>query len=385
MSSTWTSKDDIDPGRYRKIYTRIWKALRGLKADEKAIAFYLLTGDQTNRIGFYDFSMAKGAEDLETLPQTFRKGFQNVLQRLAWEYDDVNRVLYIPTWWKWNPPENPNVLKGNLNDLQEVAHSPLLDKFINNTEYLQHSSSLVETFTQTLAKRLGERYPKPSRKQKQEQEQEQEKRYIVVSEATIDPEPPASPPADLDSNLDSKPAKPAKPAKPKLENIPCQAIIDLWNAHAPKPLPRSSLTDKRKPKIKAAWQEYPSLDWWQELFGDIALSPWHSHRDRWQGNSFDWMIKNRTEMREKLTALKGNSQMEAFFRGPVAGGAPDPPGIMVPDPNCPLCRGNGLARDGPCECLRPENPDDPYWQKHPEKLTRFKHAKPTQTIGQARA
>ncbi len=27
---------------------------------------------------------------------------------------------------------------------------------------------------------------------------------------------------------------------------------------------------------------------------------------------------------------------------------------LVPDPKCPECRGGGLARDGPCKCLRPE-------------------------------
>ena len=33
---------------------------------------------------------------------------------------------------------------------------------------------------------------------------------------------------------------------------------------------------------------------------------------------------------------------------------PEPEGIMVPDPACPVCRGGGLARDGPCTCLRLE-------------------------------
>jgi hypothetical protein len=177
----------------------------------------------------------------------------------------------------------------------------------------------------------------------------------------------------------------SKSAKRKSETIPYQAIIELWNTHAPEPLPRASLTDKRKPKIKAAWKEYPSLDWWRELFSDIALSPWHSHQDRWQGNSFDWMLKNRTEMREKLNALKGNGHGESYSREPGVDIEPDPPGLMIPNPNCQVCGGRGLARDGPCDCLHPENPDDPYWQEHPEKLTRFKRAKPTpiQISGQA--
>jgi len=206
-------------------------------------------------------------------------------------------------------------------------------------------------------------------------ETETETETELENNPPIIPQTIPEPPADSDS----------KSSKPKSTTVPYQAVIDLWNAHAPEPLPRASLTDKRKPKIKAAWKEYPSLDWWRELFSDIVLSPWHSHRNRWQGNSFDWMLKNRTEMREKLNALKGNGQRESLSREPAAGVEPDPPGIMIPVPNCQDCGGSGLARDGPCECLHPENPDDPYWQEHPEKLTRFKRAKPTtiQTIGQA--
>jgi hypothetical protein len=33
---------------------------------------------------------------------------------------------------------------------------------------------------------------------------------------------------------------------------------------------------------------------------------------------------------------------------------PEPEDILVPDPKCPVCRGGGLARDGPCQCLRLE-------------------------------
>ena len=177
------------------------------------------------------------------------------------------------------------------------------------------------------------------------------KRYISSS----------SPPADED------------PQNSK-QKVPYQQIIDLWNKHAPQPLPRATLTEKRKPKIRVAWKDYPSLEWWKDLFSDIVYSPWHSHQDRWQGNSFDWMLKNRTEMREKLNALKALT--EPLPRGPTMNVDIDPPGIVIPSPDCPICRGGGLAPDGPCECLHPENPDDPYWTEHPEKLMEFKREKP---------
>ncbi len=291
------------------MYPRAWKSFRGLTLEEKAIAAYLLTGDQTNRIGLYDFSIGKAIEDLETLPQTFKKGFDRVCQTLGWKYDNVNRVLFIPSWWKWNPPENPNVLIGNLKDLFEVAVSPLYDEFKNNIEHLRSVGKgcfdLTETFTQTLV----ERYPKPyPKQQEQEQEQEQEKETL-------------SPEATL-------------PIPKRSEAVPFQEIIDTWNTHAPELLPKAKLTDKRQPKIKAAWKEHPSLDWWQSLFADINLSDWHSHRDKWQECSFDWILKNRNEMREKMNAKKGNG------RGPQ-GVSP-----KARNPGCPSCRGSGLYKSG---------------------------------------
>lgn len=128
----------------------------------------------------------------------------------------------------------------------------------------------------------------------------------------------------------SKEKNPPTPLKG--EAPPFQKIIDLWNTHAPELLPRASLTEKRKPKIKAAWKEHPDLEWWKALFTDISLSPWHSHLDRWQGCSFDWILAKRTEMREKLDALKGNGN-----------GRPTP---KSRDPDCPNCRGSGLVQSG---------------------------------------
>lgn len=159
--------------RYRKIDPRIWtdEKFRKLKADEQRIALYVLTA-QTNRVGLFSFSPGKACEDLGTLPQTFQKGFQKVCQTLHWEWDSEARVLYLPTWWKYNQPENSNNMIGNLKDLDDLPETPLLERFSSNRTYL--FEALSETFTQTLAKRYPQRSPKRSPSQEQEQEQEQE-------------------------------------------------------------------------------------------------------------------------------------------------------------------------------------------------------------------
>jgi hypothetical protein len=156
--------------RYRKIDPRIWKdeKLIAFNRDEKIITLYCLTA-QSNRIGIFNFSPAQAAEDLTMTLETFRERFGNVCRTLKWEYDERHRILYLPTWWKYNPPENRNNVIGNLKDLDDLPESPLIPKFCDNLTYL--SETLRQTFTQTLL----ERYPKRSASQEQEQEQEKEK------------------------------------------------------------------------------------------------------------------------------------------------------------------------------------------------------------------
>ena len=149
--------------RYRKINPRFWRdeKVRELTLPEKVIALYLFTG-QSNRIGLFNFSPGESAEDLEMSLETFREGFGKVCRRLNFGWDERARVAYLPTWWKYNCPENPNVLKACLQDLHEIPQTPLLAEFSSNLIYLP------ETFHQTFAEGL----PKPSPQRMADQEQE---------------------------------------------------------------------------------------------------------------------------------------------------------------------------------------------------------------------
>ena len=117
--------------RYRKVDPRFWKDEKvcALNRDEKLIALYLFTSAQSNRIGLFSFSPAGAAEDLGIALETFGKGFMEpflkVIETLHLGWDSTARVLYLPTWWKYNCPENPNVLKACLADLHESAANPV--------------------------------------------------------------------------------------------------------------------------------------------------------------------------------------------------------------------------------------------------------------------
>jgi hypothetical protein len=148
-----------DLGRYRKLYARLWRhpGFTALSEGEKVVCLYVLTGPQSNRLGLYCLSIATAAEDLGTTPETLKKRLLNVCQTFGWLFDARARVMYIPSWFSWNPPENANVMKGSLKDLNEIPPSGLIDAFARNLETLPET--LHETFIEGLRQRLPKGVP----------------------------------------------------------------------------------------------------------------------------------------------------------------------------------------------------------------------------------
>lgn len=173
--------------KYRKIDPRIWKdeKFRSLSESEKLVAIYCVTA-QSNRIGIFCFSPALACEDLEMLPPTFAKRFGNVCHTLFWGWHSASRVLFLPTWWKYNRPDNANVMAGCLNDLDDIPASPLIDLFFDNVSYLP------DTFADVIQRRRVERYPiRSGNVPPQEQEQKQEQDEDIAAK------PPVVRPRDL--------------------------------------------------------------------------------------------------------------------------------------------------------------------------------------------
>jgi hypothetical protein len=163
--------------RYRKIDPRMWRDenIRKLDHIEKLIAIYAFTA-QSNRIGIFNFSPALAAEDLSLEVNVFRLFFEKVCRTFEWRFDDKLRVLYIPTWWKYNAPENPSVFKNCLNDLHDLPATHLLDFFFANTAHLsEHLHGTFESYSPTRAtQRVESGSPAPVADKEQEQEQEPE-------------------------------------------------------------------------------------------------------------------------------------------------------------------------------------------------------------------
>jgi hypothetical protein len=158
-----------DYGRYRKVFIRLWRhpGFLSLNEGERNLTLYLLTGPQTNRCGLYVLSIATAAEDLGTVSETITKRLARVCETFGWLFDKRSRVLFIPSWFRFNPPENVNVMKGSLKDLNEIPPCGLLDAFGQNLE------TLPETLRETFVEGLRQRLPKGMPNQEQYQEQNQ--------------------------------------------------------------------------------------------------------------------------------------------------------------------------------------------------------------------
>lgn len=161
--------------KYRKIDPRIWKdeKFRSLEPQQKLVAMYCITA-QSNRIGIFSFSIAMAAEETNLTPEEFRRHFDTVCHTLSWGYHEGSRVLYFPTWWKYNCPDNVKAMKGLLRDIDDLPQTPLLKDFCSNRRYL--SDTLYDTL------REGMPYGMAYQEQEQEQEQEQDKPPASVNE-----------------------------------------------------------------------------------------------------------------------------------------------------------------------------------------------------------
>ena len=94
-------------------------------------------------------SIATAAEDLRTTSETLRKRLSSICMTFGWHFDAEARVFYIPSWWRWNAPENANVLKGNLKD-------PMISRPAVSLRVARNTGNLPETLLETFSMASGD-------------------------------------------------------------------------------------------------------------------------------------------------------------------------------------------------------------------------------------
>ncbi len=185
--------------RYRKIDTRMWadakfRALSSPLPSGKYLWIALLTGPYTTNLpGLSRVGEMALAEELGWTLEGFRKGFAELFREGLAKADWNARVVWVPNAIKYNPPDNPNVVKGWRDSWDEIPECALkgeaYQRFKEFTKGL--GEGFAKAFVECCAQGLAN------------QEQEQEQLINTTSEPETGSDPTDSPSQKKPSSLPS--------------------------------------------------------------------------------------------------------------------------------------------------------------------------------------
>lgn len=175
--------------RYRKIDPRIWndEKFSSLSHEAQRMFFFVLTHPSMTALGAFRISKSGMADELGLDTKGFAQPFAELLEKGLVKYDERAFLLFAPNFLKYNPPENPNVIKGWVGAIDLLPECPLLLSVLERAKTSASSTDAgSKAFENTLGRvveTLSKRFAKPSPKSmaNQEQEQEQEKEVVGVA------------------------------------------------------------------------------------------------------------------------------------------------------------------------------------------------------------
>ena len=282
------------PGRYSKVYRRIWvdekvRKLSQPKPCGVVLFLRLLTGPElTNVPGLFPAWEGGLANALGWTLEAFREAFREVsLQGMA-EADWEAGIVWVPNAIQHNEPESPNVVAAWGSTLPELPDSPLKDKAFAVFEAWAKAKG--KAWAEAWAKACPKGYRGASPNQEQEQEQEQDLRVLCQSKDLSESARPAydmSAPrhnntTDLESEADQTEATPARlPAtETLLQSAPAQR-------EPPEPKPASErqpvALPARAARVRSELSELP--------IGELAK--------RWRENP-TWVAESSPQTRPEL-------------------------------------------------------------------------------------
>jgi hypothetical protein len=112
--------------RYRKIDPRMWNddKFRTMSHEGQLVWIYMLTGPDSNRIGLYQFSIARASEDIGIETASVRRSIDVIMSSGMAFYDDHSRLIFIPKWLEYNEPSGANQAVGLLDDVEDFGSHP---------------------------------------------------------------------------------------------------------------------------------------------------------------------------------------------------------------------------------------------------------------------
>ena len=218
--------------RYRKIDTRMWgdtrfRELSSPGPNGKYLWVFLLTGPQTSNIpGLFRAGEMALAEELGWDLKGFREGFLELFAKGLVKADWEARVVWVPNAIKYNPPDNPNVVKSWRTAWDEIPECAL------KAEAYERLKAFTEGLGEGFAKPFVEGCAKGMANQEQEQEQEQEQ--LTTTTAVSQQE---SLPDNSSSHTGRKKARRKRTAilsvYPQTVSDVVNRILPIWPAQQP--------------------------------------------------------------------------------------------------------------------------------------------------------
>jgi hypothetical protein len=142
--------------RFRIVYCLIWNDDKFPFASDdcQLVFFHILTTPFSTPFGCYKCSIEALSAEKRWPLEKYKKAFQEGLREGFFRYDPKHHIIYIPRFLKYNPPNNPNVLKSWAKIFLELPQCDL------KKECLQNLKDLVEGFNKGFQEAFNEFFGK---------------------------------------------------------------------------------------------------------------------------------------------------------------------------------------------------------------------------------
>jgi len=150
-------------GHYRKIDPYIWndEKFMSMSANGQLACIFLMTHPHMTAVGGLRSTIPGVASEH---PKLSDKAFREVFDKGIAKVDPKAPLIWFPNFLKYNPPENPNVVKAWVKSLEFLPECRTKTQIILN----------VKDFLKDFSEAFQKAWPQALAKQEQEQEQEQE-------------------------------------------------------------------------------------------------------------------------------------------------------------------------------------------------------------------
>ena len=117
---------------YGKVKKKMWRdqKFRSLPKTGRDLWQYLITAPESNMWGFYWLDEGMIVIGMQVTLPIAKKSIAELVKAGFIEYDNINKVVFIPTWFDHNDIHNPKMLKKAASELSEVPKTPLLARVI---------------------------------------------------------------------------------------------------------------------------------------------------------------------------------------------------------------------------------------------------------------